>query len=264
MFDENGVKSVQATASIPCDKPWFVSVGQAYRVQLEKGPDKLNLPRFMAFNYLQRDVPPGYEHTLKIYFLPAGQCDWRPITATVGLVENLVVAPIENEDGTYALFSAIPIPLRQGWNLFSYPLLGSRSVSATLASIAGQYDASSVMEDSIFNQVFVTARALNIRSTPGTRLAPIAGLLLKEGDKVTVLGQERGWWQIICPTDTVESTCWISTRYTTFSDSAINGERSPIEMFEFGKTYGVYVTASSPITVSLAPPVRQPDGTLGP
>jgi hypothetical protein len=55
-------------------------------------------------------------------------------------VENLVVAELENSDGTYAVMSTVKMPaLSPGWNQFSYPLPDSRLITDALASIVGSY-----------------------------------------------------------------------------------------------------------------------------
>ena len=86
-------------------------------------------------------MPEGYEHALNVYFLPEGDDTWQRLD-TERYVENLVVAEIEKTDGTYAVMSTVKMPdLKPGWNLFSYPLPGSRPLTETLASIAGAYGA---------------------------------------------------------------------------------------------------------------------------
>jgi hypothetical protein len=137
-FDDNGVRTLQIVPTIPeLDRhSWLVPVGQAYHVSLKPEIDE---PRFIAFTYLQRDVPEGYEQTLNLYFLPDGTDQWQPLTST-RFIENLVVADLQETNGIYAVMATLEMPaLQPGWNLFIYPLPDSRSVTEALTSIAGNY-----------------------------------------------------------------------------------------------------------------------------
>lgn len=134
-FADNGIESLQKLPRIPnlTDQPWLVPVGSAYHVTNQ--PGAVN-KRFIAFNYLQRDVPPGYEHTLALYFLPdcpAGSADceqaWERLTDSRTYVENLVVAPLAARDGTYAVMSTVQTAvLHNGWNLLAYPMPDERCI----------------------------------------------------------------------------------------------------------------------------------------
>jgi hypothetical protein len=138
LFEDNGVDTLQILDRIPKidTHPWLIPVGQAYHVRLNSAVDD---ERIIALTYLQRDVPEGYEHALNVYFLPEGSSQWQRLV-TKRYVENLVVAELEDTDGTYAVMSTIKMPeLSPGWNLFSYPLPDSRSISDALASINGTY-----------------------------------------------------------------------------------------------------------------------------
>ena len=117
--------------------PWLLPVGQAYHVTLDP---EVQDERIIALTYLQRDVPEGFEHTLAVYFLPDGETQWRRLADTRQYVENLVVADLQEESGTYAVMSTIEMPaMSPGRNLFSYPLSVSQSVTNALRSISGQY-----------------------------------------------------------------------------------------------------------------------------
>jgi hypothetical protein len=137
-FDDNGVRTLQIVPTIPelDTHSWLLPVGQAYHVSLK--PETVE-PRFVAFNYLQRDVPEGYEQTLNLYFLSDGADQWQPLTST-RFVENLVVADLQETSGIYAVMATLEMPtLQPGWNLFFYPLPDTRPVAKALASIAGSY-----------------------------------------------------------------------------------------------------------------------------
>ena len=224
------------------------------------------LKRFVAFSYLQRDVPPGYEYALGLYFLPessAEKCDspWQPVANSEGQVENLVVAELAQENGTYGLFATIPMTLTEGWNLFPYPLPVTRTVTQTLKSIENAYNAARILvADEIFEQVSVTASGLNIRSAPSTGSTRVG--VLSFGTTVTVLSLEDGWWEIACPGRNAVRNCWIASLYTTPVQPSATAADDPVTAFEFGQTYWIYVTAEGESTLYLAPPVRGADGRL--
>ena len=136
-FEDNGIDTLQQLGRVPelTTHPWLVPVGQAYSVDLDPA---VVAPRVIGFNYLQREVPAGYEHTLAIYFLPEGETNWQRLD-TLRYVENLVVARLQEANGVYAVMSTIAMPeLVSGWNLVMYPLPDSRPVTPTLASLAGR------------------------------------------------------------------------------------------------------------------------------
>ena len=133
-FESNGVVTLQQLGRVPAleAQPWLVPVGQAYAVALNPA---VTSPRVIGFNYLQREVPAGYEHTLAIYFLPEGSDGWQRLE-TIRYVENLVVAELQEVNGTYAVMSTLVMPeLVSGWNLFMYPLPDARGITETLAAL---------------------------------------------------------------------------------------------------------------------------------
>ncbi|HSJ57533.1 MAG TPA: hypothetical protein VLC95_10150, partial [Anaerolineae bacterium] len=164
LFEPSGILALQVLPTPPelGDEPWLVPVGQAYAID----PDpEIDSARTIAFNYLQRDVPEGYEHTLAIYYLARGAESWQRLE-TRQFVENLVVADLQPGAGTYAVMSTIPLPSFQpGWNLFAYPLPDSRSLDAALASIVGRY--------SVVHAPPAQAQGL-VALLPGTTVAPDA------------------------------------------------------------------------------------------
>ena len=62
---DTGTGPLQALAVIPTVPEWLTPVGQAYRFVATRP-----IPRTIGFNDLQREVPPGYEHTLQLYYSP--------------------------------------------------------------------------------------------------------------------------------------------------------------------------------------------------
>ncbi len=133
-FADNGVESLQALASVPRQQqnPWFVPVGQAYRLVL----NNKEWERFISFNFLQREVPEGYEHALKILFMAEGSDSWEILDDSRSFPENLIVAKLkhagEGEDssylnGVYVVAATVSSPdLESGWNLLAYTMPDSR------------------------------------------------------------------------------------------------------------------------------------------
>ena len=137
-FEPNGIRSLQILPSPPnlYEAPWLTPVGQAYDVVLD--PD-FRAARTVAVTYFQRDIPAGYEHTLAIYYLPKGGTIWERLP-TRQFVENLLIADLQQNSGTYAAMSTISLPpLNPGYNLFTYPLPDRRGIASALASLEGQY-----------------------------------------------------------------------------------------------------------------------------
>ncbi len=106
-------------------------MGQAYRYVGAKG-----INRNITFNYLQRDVPAGYEFGLDVYFSADEGKTWRPLKADVNAADNLAVATDMPGSGLYVLAASVDVPLAgKGWQLVSYPIPGTRPVAEALESI---------------------------------------------------------------------------------------------------------------------------------
>ncbi|MFN8441692.1 MAG: VCBS repeat-containing protein [Caldilineaceae bacterium] len=136
---DSGTSSLQALATLPGLSSWLTPVGQGYRF-LSSQP----LTRTIAFHYLSREVPPGYEHTLNLYYLPDGESTWLRLPTLLDTEEKLATAPMplspSQGEGVYALVATLELPrLLPGWNQFGYPLPQARAVSDALASVAGSY-----------------------------------------------------------------------------------------------------------------------------
>ena len=132
---DSATGSLQALGAIPTAPEWLTSVGQAYRFVATRP-----MPRTIGFNYLQREVPPGYEHTLQLYYSPDEGKTWHLLPTELDTNENLATAPAD-DSGLYMLASSIDIPFSAaGWNLFAYPVPETRPVRQALASIAGHYN----------------------------------------------------------------------------------------------------------------------------
>ncbi|MEM7130026.1 MAG: VCBS repeat-containing protein [Chloroflexota bacterium] len=134
-----GVASLQALATIPGLKPWQTQVGLAYRLVSK---EHITATREIAFQYLQRDVPVGFEETLRIYYSADEGETWRALSTNgpdvVGNLINIQM-PVP-ADGIYSLIAAVDIPLtRSGLNLFGYPIPQTQPITQALQSLEGEY-----------------------------------------------------------------------------------------------------------------------------
>ena len=140
IFDEGEFFALQAVSNIANQPLGTTLVGRAYRLTKSAGAPSL-VGTSISFNYAGRDVPPGEEDFLHVYFFDGST--WRRLATTVDTNHNVAVAAVPvaaNGQGVYALLSGIEIPLYgPGWNLFTYPAQGSRPVPQALASINGAY-----------------------------------------------------------------------------------------------------------------------------
>jgi hypothetical protein len=129
---------LQTATRPPAPPAWASVVGQTYR--LDASPKAPSLAgTSLQFYYLRREVPSGEESFLRVYFYD-GQT-WTPLPTRLDASGLAPYAVAETQGpGLYALMSTIEIPLDTGWNLISYPVPGSRSVTETLQSIEGAYN----------------------------------------------------------------------------------------------------------------------------
>lgn len=135
-FAAAGTTSLQALTELPNFPLWLMPVGKGYRFV-----SSVDTPRALMFNYHQRDVPEGYEHTIHIYFQSEGSSVWQRLPTSLEMDHNQATTRMPgNGEGIYALASTLDVPLAgPGWNLFGYLNLPRRTVTETLASIAGHY-----------------------------------------------------------------------------------------------------------------------------
>ncbi len=134
VLDDTGTLSLEALAVIPGLPEWLTPVGRGYRFIANS-----KVPRSIAFNYLQREAPPGYEHALTLYFSPDEGRVWQALATDLDSEENTATASA-TESGLYVLAASVDLPFyTSGWNLFAYPLPESRPVTEALKSIIGHY-----------------------------------------------------------------------------------------------------------------------------
>ena len=136
LLGDNGEVALQALSTLPSLPLWLTSVGQGYRFVATE-----TFTRTIAFHYLQREVPEGYEQTLTLYYSPDEGQTWQQLVTELDMEENLASALMpQNGQGIYALLAAVEMPpLALGWNLFNYPIPQARQVATALASIDGAY-----------------------------------------------------------------------------------------------------------------------------
>ncbi|MFN8440661.1 MAG: VCBS repeat-containing protein [Caldilineaceae bacterium] len=143
LLADTGDTTLQTVTDLPNLPNWLAAVGSGYRIRSSK-----DLTRTLMFQYNQRDVPPGYEQTLTLYYLPSGGSEWQrlvtgPLATGVDPDDNLatVIMPHTNRgDGIYALLATVQLqPLFPGWNPLTFPVGAAQSVTRALASVEGTY-----------------------------------------------------------------------------------------------------------------------------
>ncbi|MCB0127988.1 MAG: hypothetical protein KDE58_37240, partial [Caldilineaceae bacterium] len=128
--------SIQSTTILPSPPPWTTVVGQAYRLLASSHAPASN-ESSISFTYLGREVPPGEEDFLQIYYW--ADDEWQPLPTKLNTSFN-IASTASKGPGLYAFMAAYPIPLTgPGWNNFAYPVQGKRAVTEALRSIAGSY-----------------------------------------------------------------------------------------------------------------------------
>ena len=141
LLGETGVATLQTLASLPQVPLWLTPIGQGYRLTIDADHTLT-----IAFHYLQREAPAGYEQTLALYYSPDNGATWQRLPTLLDVEENLAAAQIPANDqhgaGLYALMATLTMPaLTPGWNQFAYPLPQARPVPVALASLADAYTA---------------------------------------------------------------------------------------------------------------------------
>jgi hypothetical protein len=130
--------TIQAATGVPELPAGRVQIGQAYRIAATEGITNLE-ESSISFQYLGGAVPAGMEEDITIYHWDEDEAEWDILATALNPEDNFASARVEGS-GLYALLTAFRIPLvAPGWNLFSYPLRDSQTVSAALASIEGEY-----------------------------------------------------------------------------------------------------------------------------
>ena len=155
VFGDTGVASLQALSNPPLLPQWMTLVGQAYRFESAEA-----FTRTISFNYLQTDVPGGnlYESFLQVYYSADNGQTWQPLVTALDTEDNLAAATMpaaQQGNGLYALVSTIPLPaLAEGWNLFTYPLPGTRTVSDIFASIEESFTSAYHQQDDLYWRLY--------------------------------------------------------------------------------------------------------------
>lgn len=125
--------TLQPATRVANPPAWATVVGQPYRLTASPGAPTI-AGSSLSFRYLGRDVPPGEENFLKIFYFDEANNRWLPLDTTLDTVQNSAAA-LAPGPGLYVLMSTIPVVLNDsGWNLFSWPVQGSRTVTEALVS----------------------------------------------------------------------------------------------------------------------------------
>jgi hypothetical protein len=135
-FAEGEFFALQAATHLPSAPSWTTVVGQGY--WLMASPDAPDLSgTSISFAYLGSEVLPGEEDWLRVYFWDGET--WQPLPTRLSTDYSVASAPTQGM-GLYALMTSVEVPLSApGWNLFSYPVQGTRPVTEALLSISGYY-----------------------------------------------------------------------------------------------------------------------------
>jgi hypothetical protein len=135
-FAEGEFYTLQAATKVQNVPEWTTLIGQAYRISATPNAPALEETSF-SIGYLGSDVPDGEENWLRMYYWEG--TGWRKLQTRLDTYQNMAAAPTQGP-GLYALMSSIEIPLKgTGWNLFSYPIESSRTVTEALKSIENEY-----------------------------------------------------------------------------------------------------------------------------
>ncbi len=144
ILGDSGASALQALATLPNLPLWVTPIGAGYRFVGTK-----SFAGTIAFHYLEREVPRGYEHTLAVYYWRNAESNgeapqWQRLATDLDMDENMAAARMPQDSfqgqGIFALMATVEMPaLTPTWNLFAYPIPGERSVATALASIEGAY-----------------------------------------------------------------------------------------------------------------------------
>jgi hypothetical protein len=139
LFGENGDLSLQQLVIPPSLDSWLTPVGQAYRFSMGQ---PLTGTAAILFRYIGRDVPPGYEGVLRIYYSPDEGQSWQRLATELDTYRNHASAMMPGE-GIYLLAATIEVApaFAEGWNMFGYPVQTPQPIPNALASIEGRYTA---------------------------------------------------------------------------------------------------------------------------
>lgn len=137
-LDDDVFLALQTVTSLPDLPPGVTPIGRAYFVRPSE-PITSYTKASIAFEYLGFEVLASGlpEQDLTIYYWDGSS--WQRQPTVLNTVQNIVSAPLPGQ-GIYALMVSIEITLHgPGWNLFSYPVQGTKPITEVLQSIAGSY-----------------------------------------------------------------------------------------------------------------------------
>lgn len=135
-FDDGEFYTLQTATKIPSYDPWLSVIGDAYHLTATDNAPNLEKAS-ISITYLEDDVPDGLENWIIMYFWD-GQT-WTRLDSSLDTDENMVSAPVQGK-GLYVLMATVDIELSHtGWNLFSYPVQNTQTVTKALQSINDSY-----------------------------------------------------------------------------------------------------------------------------
>ena len=219
LLDAPAEIALQALNEAPGLDPWLTPVGKVYRFTMGADEEQSDARLTMAFHYLPRDVPDGFEHALAVYFRPQAGGPWRKLETRRFATENMATAPMSggsdpmSPEGLYALVAAVELPpLYPGWNLLAYTVPASRPVASALASIEGEYS--------------------------------------------VVYGYDpagESSWRLFDPRLAAEQPA-LFTPHPVGESPTLAGELGGLQSLDYGRSYLIHVTATEPVTPVLAVP----------
>ncbi len=105
LFGNNNDHTLQKIPILPDLPSWLTAVGQVYRFEAEGAVPDAGI----LFRYLARDVPPGYESHLRVYFSPDEGVTWVRQPTELDIYRNHASAQVMGE-GIYLLIATVTLP----------------------------------------------------------------------------------------------------------------------------------------------------------
>ncbi|MGB0385898.1 MAG: FG-GAP-like repeat-containing protein, partial [Ardenticatenaceae bacterium] len=136
IYGGNPAYALQWLPVAPNLPTWLTQVGQAYRFSAAQ---ELTGTLNIMFEYMEREVPAGYEEGLRVYYSPDEGLSWQRLDTGLDDGRNLASAELPGE-GIYTLISTIEMPpFSPGWNNMGYPVAETRPITTALAAIEDAY-----------------------------------------------------------------------------------------------------------------------------
>jgi hypothetical protein len=138
-FGAGELFALQSATHLPGTPSWATVVGNEYWLVLSEESEVDLDAASISFQYMGSQVPEGEEGWLRVYYWDEGTETWEQLPTALDPYHNTASAQVQGP-GLYALMSSIEVPLyTTGWNLASYPVYGTRTVTEALQSIDEYY-----------------------------------------------------------------------------------------------------------------------------